>query len=331
MLNRRQSGRVFVFGDVSRIRGYLYEADILPHLTIGDLWSLKPDDVIISPRPRSTLLEALFLLRTPEQRPKIILIADGVIFQLNSKKRGNRRYGWLFRHVLADILVIAQPQKSIEGFCEDLDAVESIVDLEISSRKLAGGASDIILLGGNDALFDKRRDEVAETFKRAYNDLRERLGADVSILLSIPNKSLAKAVSTACSGLQNIGRIIDADVDPDKCVFVGSPSTVMYDQFLAGRSVCLLPGYSDPWFESFCIDFNLLLEYLDAPDVDKVDVPALERIEDRRKIHLDELMAMVPAKRRPSYPRFAFLRYFQPHVFLNELRILMQNSKRASS
>lgn len=315
---------IYRFGAVSRIRPYVDDPERLPTLDILNLWKLGPGDTVISPRPRSTVLEALFFLRSPERRPAIVSVADGYIFRLNARKKCNERYGWLNQHVIGDCMIVSQPLSSLDGICDDMDAVSSMIDYEIATTETVMERPNLVLVSGNDPFFDLAPDRCVAAFTEAYHQLRAHFGPEAPIFLSAPNRKLADPVLDACEGLQGIGRIVDAGLSPDDCIFVGSPSTVMHEQFLARRPTYLLPLYADSGLERTCTEFPVLLQSSLSGDSATLRHKVPQNLSSPAKLSLEDLTGLSRNKRSPMFSPGRFFRELQPLVLANELRLLLQ-------
>lgn len=315
---------VFRFGALVRLRPYLNDAETLTSLDILNIWKLGPDDIVVSPRPRSTLLEALFFLRSPGKRPALITVADGYIFRQNSHKKCNMRYGWLNKHVIGDHMIVSQPPASLNEICQDLDAITSMVDYEVSMTETIMQKPKLVLLSGNDPFFDLSKEQCVAAFIEAYQELRSHFGPSTPIYLSAPNRRLSNPVLRASPGLRGIGRIADAGLSPDTCIFVGSPSTVLHEQFLARRPTFLLPLYATSGLERVCTEFSVLLEASSSEAATRLRYKIPQDLRSPPKFSIEKLAAISRRKRSPMFSPRQFFCEFQPIVLANELHLLLR-------
>ena len=316
--------QVFRFGALSRLRPYIDAPEKLPVLDVLNIWQLGPQDVIVSPRPRSTIMEALFFSRPISQRPAIVQVSDGYIFKLNAHKKCNQRYGWLNRYIIGDHLMIVQPLESIEEICEEPDLVTSMIEYEILENTLEITHPQIVIVAGNDPFFDFNPDECIAAFADAYRQLRAYFGDAADISLSATNRKLTGPLLEKCPDLREIGRISDAGLSQDRCIFVGSPSTVLHEQFLAGRPCFLLPVYAGSGIDRFCHDLSILLKSkISASGEVRVTYRTLQNLRRTSKCNRVDLLEFSGKKRAPAFRPRRLLRTLQPLVLANELRLLL--------
>lgn len=318
-----RGGRVFRFGDASRLRHYCVQPEQLTALNLINLWGMSENDLIVTPRPRSPLIEALFLFRKPHRRPAIICMSDGYIFRQNAYKSSNRRYGWLNRHVLADRLVVAQPAESIADICDDMDAVIDMVRYDVAETESTFADPILVLVAGNDPFFDLPRRNCVKAFSEGYRQLRATFGSQARIYLSSPNKALARSVMAVSPGLEKIGRIIDADISASHCIFVGSPSTVLHDQFLSGHPVYVLELYKDSGVERFCAPLSTLLKAQRGKQGIRVTHKFPLNLQRTTLLRQEDLLSWDIPRRKPMFKATHYIRELQFLVLINEFRMLL--------
>ncbi len=327
--DRGRAGRIYRFGDAGRLKPYLDGVDDLPALTLGNLPGLTSADMIVSCRPRSTLLEALFLLRGPEKRPALINMSDGFIFRQNAFKRGNLRYGWLNKHIFADQLVVRQPLASLDNVCEEIQSVTSLVEYDTTSTQTTIDTPVFVFLAGNDPYLDLPHDTCLNAFVSTMQAVRDHFEAGAEIVLSCPNAKLRTAIEAKVDGVQVIGRMIDADLNEDSCIFVGSPSTVLHDRFLQSRPCYILPPYQDSGFERFCAPSEAITQANPKGGAWSFSHLGPKDLTRRDKLTPNDLWALATPRRDTPIKALQFFKEFQPLVCGNELKILLTKDKKA--
>lgn len=321
--NKDGESRVYSFGDIGRIRPYVLDVESLTVLNIRNLLRLRPEDVIISARPRSTLLEFLFLLLKPNKRPKIVMVADGLIFRENCRKKVNRRYGWLYRYVIGDVLLVNQSLGPLGGLIDDLSAVKSMMSYGVEQKKSMYDAPTFLLVSGNDPFFDFNELECINAFVDAFKEIRRHFGEKSKIILSSGNRVLSNAVLRRCDGVEEVGRIVDADIDLENCIFVGSPSSVMHEQFIKGRPTYIISYYSKCGLNYFCPSINALLASPIRDGLFDVEFNVPVGLFVQEKFKVSEFGQLISKRLNMGLKRSSFFREFQFLVLLNELRILI--------
>jgi hypothetical protein len=244
-----QAGRLFFLGPKRLLNPFFEDVENLAPLRLLHLWSLNPNDIVVTSRPWVLLFEFLLLFR-PSCRPFLIQVADGIIFPLNCKKKTNRRYGGLYRRIFADILVVRQNLQDRHAFTNDTECVHSIIQVESRRCDVSVSLTSAVILSGNDPFFDFQEDAVTQEFVRVAIQLKD-LGIR-QILFSCPNAKLERSVLRLTEeGIIPIGRLANFQDELEDSVFVGSPSTVLLDKHLDGRACILISLFRDDVWDSY--------------------------------------------------------------------------------
>lgn len=325
-----RSGRIVLFGDQKRMRGILAHADRTARMRLADLWRLGPRDTILTCRPRTPVVEWLFIALSPQRRPRIVQVADGIVFPTNTDKRSNKRYGGLYRALLADGIVIQQDIADLAGIgAEPTWGLSTLRRLpatgSLPRRSLPLTPRPVVIVSGNDPFFDLDPGDVTG----AFAGLMQRLHAVGwhDIRFSSPNATLTKGVRARLvvgdKAPDVIGPISQAVLDPSACLFIGSPSTVMFEQMLAGHPCFLISSYHDPVFRRYLAVSDVLLSAIEEGH------PALEILfpasaQDVEPLAPDEIVAYFATKRQSPFSVRDWLRYFHPLAFFNDLWLLVR-------
>lgn len=281
---------------------------------------LRPEDVIVTPRPWSPLIEALLFWR-PRRRPRIVQVADGIAFPLNAGKTVNRRYGGMQRTIFADTFVALQNAEDFRMISREPELVRSIIRIatETTQQNVDGGTA--ILVAGNDPFFDFAPDAVAEAFTDAATRLCE-LGVG-RLLLSCPDQRLRDMLTARLPMLQTIGRIIDYDGDLSQTLLVGSPSTVLLDHMRRGGVSLLIEFYTDPVLAGY-MSTHLALDTARRIVGDKIALSAYTiTAENSSPLDLDMLLAELPRRPTEPLPRGDFIRFLNLRLLIREMHLLL--------
>lgn len=158
-------------------------------LRFHHLARISRDDVIVSPRPWSPLLE-IILRRNATSRPFIIQTADGIVFPLNCTKRKNMRFGGMQRFIFADVFLALQNADDFSLISDEPSLVEAKSSFVATEKVCHVSSTSAILVAGNDPYFDFPHQSVIHAFTRTIKRLQD-LGVK-EILLSCPCENLSK-------------------------------------------------------------------------------------------------------------------------------------------
>ena len=309
----------YVFGDARLVARHFAECPPLLPLRLWHLPWLGAEDVIVTPRPWSPLLEAMLFWRSA-RRPRIIQVADGVVFPTNARKRRNQRYGALLCHVFADVFLALQNIEDFELISDEPGLVRSItrITTETKPRNVDGGTA--ILVAGNDPFFDFAPEDVAGAFADAATQLRG-LGI-TTLLLSCSDRRLRDMLGARLPDLQPIGRIIDYDGDLTETLLVGSPSTVLLDHMRRGGVSLVIDFYEDPVLTRYMSAHTALTEARRTAE-GRIALSARSlTAEHLAPLDLTALLAELPRRPADTLPREGFLRALKLRLLVRELHLL---------
>jgi len=252
---------VFSHGSQALIEKCITGTEGMQPLRLHHLPRLSRDDVIISPRPWSHLLESLVLFRN-SSRPRIVQVADGVVFPLNANKAINARYGGLQKFIFSDCFIARQNVADFDFLSSEPRYVLSATEIDIAVQRQSFSVDAAILVAGNDPFFDFPKYEVVSDFIAAAERLR---GLGVKrVLLSSPNSQLEKQIRSAIPWVRSVGRIKDYSGDIGRTLLIGSPSTVLLEHQQRGGLSLLLVRYDDPVLRRY-MSLDKLLNGLSPP------------------------------------------------------------------
>lgn len=288
-------------------------------LRLHHLPFLGAEDVIVTPRPWSPLIEALLFWR-PRRRPRIVQVADGIAFPINAGKAVNRRYGGLQRTIFADTFVALQNAEDFELMSDEPGLVRSVTQMTTGVTEQTVNGETAILVAGNDPFFDFSVEDVVAAFVEAAAQLRG-LGIG-TLLLSCSDHRLRDMLSAKLPDLQPIGRISAYDGDLSKTLLVGSPSTVLLDHMRRGGVSLLIDFYDDPVLARYMSMHRVLDEAHRTPD-GRIALSARNLIaEAPSPLDLDALLAHLPRRQTESLPREGFLGALKLRLLVREIHLL---------
>tara|TARA_B110001469_G_scaffold42085_1_gene41639 strand:- start:5501 stop:6469 length:969 start_codon:yes stop_codon:yes gene_type:complete len=313
---------IYYFGNKNRLSHYIADPHALLKLSWKNVFKLTSNDIIISPRPRSTLLEYLFLCSKPDKRPALLQLADGFVFFANSNKKQNRRYGGLYRNVIADVLIINQPICEVDDVVSEIDRIETMITYKINNSSKLIEDPCFVLVASNDPFLDRGVTSCIDEYVEAYRKIKLLFGDDVKVYLSSVNPKLTKPLLGLCKDLKNIGPLSGAELCLDNSVFVGSPGTVIHERFISGQPTYLLSGYADGVKSGKFSLFHELInrEKIGSQPIFKYKSP--KYVVKRNKLTRSDILEVSIKKRRSAITFLSFFRELQLHVLIHELKML---------
>lgn len=312
--------KTYLFGNVALIEDYIAEAKALPRITIFNLFSITAEDLVVTSRAWSILFE-FWLFFAPRRRPYLVQVADGLVFDRNRNKNLNRRYGYLYKYVFADLLLIRQNLPDADSFSEDIELIRSVRFVSCSDELVKLSKPAAILVAGNDAQLNLSARDAISAFHSGAARLRNIGISDIK--LSCPNRSLQRAICKANPDVNPIGKLSKHVWDRRNTILLGSPSTVLYDNQIAGGYSLLLRNYSGKDIERyFTLDTSLDSAFFDKSGV-QLTVRRFKKIENRGPLNMQEVFGSIGKKRQLSLRRRSFFRNFSIRLFLREIHLLL--------
>jgi len=272
-----------VHGNVDRLLLYKHDFPAFKKLSLRNIINVTKNDLVIITRAWSPLFEVVF--NYMNNRPTIIQVSDGLVFELNSSARKNQRYGGLYKTNLFDETILLN---------------ESSIKLPyrfniLSVTKNIPHLKNVLLVLGNDFYFDENKSSVLRSL----------------VNIKFQYIGYAYYISTRDRGdesffLKNGFKVAKiSDLDKKETLVVSTPSTFLLELSQEGFLVSLHKNYNDEFFESFLVSHELAFQNLVGSDL----------ITSKRSINLNV------AKRttRYSISKRYFLRYF-----IGDLRELLR-------
>ena len=229
---------VYVHGDVGRVSLYRYNFPKFKKLSLGNITSVTRDDLVIITRAWSPLFEIIF--NHINNRPTIIQLSDGVVFDLNSKAKKNLRYGGLYQNNLFDETIL------LNCYDEKLPYRFNIA----SDTKKISRLKNVLLVLGNDFYFDDNKRDVLE----ALADIKSQyIGYDYYV---------STRDREAESYFLNNGFKIASvnDLIKNETLVISTPSTFLIELSQKGFVVSLHERYKDIFFQSLIVSHDRALE-----------------------------------------------------------------------
>ena len=221
----------YIFGDRSRANYYLGNK-ALKKLSLVNLFFLKEKDVIFVTRTWSMLIEIIFCFRN---RPKIILLADGLITHSNCFVKHNSYHLPLFKKINGDVLLVRQSMESIPNH---LPSSKIISDISYIKEKKISEARKIFLIFGNDPYISIDKSSI---FKN-LNQINSMFGKKFEIYYSSGSRKLENEIKHEFPEFINYGKFSKKSFLMSDTLFITTPSTVSHDLFLNGASVLSFEG-----------------------------------------------------------------------------------------
>ena len=309
----------YLYGSEHLVRRVFPDAE-MKTLRLHHLLGLSTQDVIVTSRPWSPLLEGMLLL-SPNRRPRIVQVADGIVFPINANKPINQRYGGLQNRILADVFFAMQNQADFELISQEPELVRGAVETEAAMTDLQVQRKAAVLLAGNDPFFEFPHQEVIVAFLTAAERLR-RLGVE-EVLLSCPEPSLLTALTNKLPWLRPIGKLKDHEGDLNHAIFVGSPSTVLLEHQKQGGVALLLALYNDPVLARYFSKDDVLDEVQYQQD-GRMLIQALSVRSSRKTAPaFADLLSDLPRRPRPDLTFSEYLKSIPPRLVVRELHLLI--------
>ena len=258
----------YIFGSTSRAQPYIKNKKLLK-LNFINIFFLKKSDVLYVTRSWSLLIE---LISVKKNRPKIIILADGLITKSNCVVRHNSYHLPLFQKINGDLLLVRQNLSSLPNFIPK-NMVSSIIkhDADLCSST----AKKVVLIFGNDPYVGMNHDLL---IKKIYL-LSDLLSNQMKVYFSCGNKSFKNTLINRFPNFINIGQVDGQNIGIGETVFITTPSTASYDLFLKGAKVLY---FSDLQCETIkklykstsslhFADGNLKFQYKKCKDIENIE------------------------------------------------------------
>ncbi len=315
----------YIFGDPRLVVRHFSDDPVLVPLRLWHLPRLGPDDVIVTPRPWSPMLEAMLFWRNA-RRPRIVQVADGIAFYINARKRKNQRYGGLQRHVFADVFLALQNVDDFALISEEPGFIHSGTVIETAPMQMVVDGNTAVLAAGNDPFFDFDPEVVVAAFGATADRLRG-LGVD-KLLLSCPERRLSEALLAKQPGIEPIGRLIDYPGDTNRMLLVGSPSTVLVDHMRQGGTALLIELYEDPILSRY-LDLETALDTATQGEDGAIALTARGLLRSKTQpMALKALLATLPRRTTEALPREKFGEALRIRLLIRELHLALGGAHR---
>lgn len=315
----------YIFGDPRLVARHFSDDPALVPLRLWHLPRLGPEDVIVTPRPWSPMLEAMLFWRNA-RRPRIVQVADGIAFDINARKRKNQRYGGLQRHVFADVFLALQNIEDFDLICDEPGMIRSGTVIETAPSQMVVDGSTAVLVAGNDPFFDFDPGAVVAAFGATAYRLR---GLRIEkLLLSCPDQRLREALLATQPGIEPIGKLIDHPGDTNRMLLVGSPSTVLVDHMRRGGAALLIDLYEDPVLTRY-LDLETALDTATRGEDGDITLTAQGILHsETQPMALETLLATLPRRTTETLPREKFGEALRIRLLIRELHLALGGAHR---
>ena len=220
------------------LEGFRYNFPKFKKLSLANITKLTRNDLVIITRAWSPLFEIIF--NYINDRPTIIQLSDGVVFELNSKAKKNLRYGGLYQNNLFDETIL------LNSYDENLPHRFNIA----SDTKKISCLKNVLLVLGNDFYFDGNKQaalEVLADLKSQYN------GYDYYV--STKDRKVESYF------LKNGFKIASVnDLIKNETLVISTPSTFLLELSQKGFLVSLHNRYKDKFLQSLIVSHDRALE-----------------------------------------------------------------------
>lgn len=232
-------------GNVDRLLLYKHDFPAFKKLSLCNIINVTKNDLVIITRAWSPLFEVIF--NYMNNRPTIIQVSDGLVFELNSSARKNQRYGGLYKTNLFDDTILLNES-----------SIKLPYRFSISSvKKNIPHLKNVFLVLGNDFYFDENKHGVLRSL---VNIKFQYIGYEYYI-------------STTDRGIESfflkngfkVAKI--SDLPKKETLIVSTPSTFLLELSQKGFLVSLHKHYNDEFFESFLVSHELAFQHLVGSDL----------------------------------------------------------------
>jgi len=229
---------IYVHGNIKRLSLYGYNDGTFKKLSFINIINLTRDDLVIIIKAWSPLFEIIF--NYLKNRPTIIQLSDGIVFELNSKKNKNKRYGGLYQNNLFDETIL------FNYFNYKLPYLFNLS----SSTKNIPHLKNILLVLGNDFYFNQKKFDVLKNLvkvKSHYNGFNYYVST--------------KDIFAKYYFLKNKFKIEKINnLNKSNTLIISTPSTCLIELSQKGFLVSLFDQYRDKFFKSLIISHEKAIE-----------------------------------------------------------------------
>lgn len=227
-----------LIGSPGRLRA-LYGAVCQP-FELRSIWD-ETFDTLISVRAWDHVAPLVSMARARPMR--LVQVADGLVFARNVEKPVNSRACRMFNQPWWDRVIFAQPLHSVK-----YAPPGAVTALDFRScAKSVSSWERVIFVFGNDPFLGL-----------SHSDLRDEIWSVMSFharvcgirefLYSAPTGSRVAKWMNAF-GAAPVGPM-SAFQSPANSLFVGTPSTALYERFLSGESCVVLESFKESWLSN---------------------------------------------------------------------------------
>ena len=232
-------------GDVNRLSLYQHDFPPFKKLSLGNVVNVTKNDLVIITRAWSPVFE--FVFNYINNRPTIIQVSDGLVFDLNSSARKNQRYGGLYKTNLFDETILLNESSIKLPYRFSISSVKK----NISQLK------NVLLVLGNDFYFDENKHDVVISLV----DIKSQyIGYEYYV--SVRDRDVEALFLNNGFKVANI-----SDFVKEETLVVSTPSTFLLELSQEGFLVSLHKRYYDQFFDSFLVSHELALQQLVGSDV----------------------------------------------------------------
>jgi hypothetical protein len=213
---------------------------------LANLCRVTRDDLVLVTRAWSPLFEIIY--NHKNIRPTVIQLSDGLVFNINSQAKKNRRYGGMYNKNLFDETIL------FNGPCREFP-----YRFEISSnRKYIPSLRNVLLVLGNDFAFDDDKNHVLESLA----EIKPKCDSYEYYVSTTDSDAEAFFLKKGFN-VTSVSELNERDT-----LIVSTPSTYFLELARKGFLVSLHKRYIDKYFESIIVDHESALDTRFASDIE---------------------------------------------------------------
>lgn len=307
-------GKSFYIGNPSRVKHYFETGEMPLAFRFRDLFAINSPDTLYNVRPWSVIFVILSFKRTSD-RPALVHLADGLLFPLNARKRTNSNPWPLFTKVFGDELWVRQSLGSLQAQIGIEECpVRTTCEFEVIKRSFSDLYSSVVFVAGNDPFLGLDRKLVLREFERAITFIKAS-GCD-NVWLSCTNQWLTRSLIDFDSCIKSIGPLDTWKMRDRKHLFIGTPSTVLFNNFLSERPSVLLMKYDCETLDYLFSNMSVLYDREISVEEKKIKVShnvKAKRFSSRTQIQKRKIMVELND----------LFFHLKPRIIFGELRSLL--------